>query len=164
ITDSMAYQEIERPVELAPLQVGQKLVVRNIFFDSGKSVLKPESKTELDKLVKLMKVYPQIIIEIDGHTDASGSDELNQRLSEQRAESVANYLVENGIDRSRLRTKGFGEKAPIAINYNPNGTPNKPGMALNRRFEFVILSVDGKLQDVIIPITVPENLKNKGGK
>lgn len=164
ITDSMAYQEIERPVELAPLQVGQKLVVRNIFFDTGKSVLKPESKTELDKLVKLMKLYPQLIIEIDGHTDASGSDELNQRLSEQRAESVANYLVENGIDRSRLRTKGFGEKAPIAINYNPNGTPNRPGMALNRRFEFVILSVDGKLQDVIIPITVPENLKNKGGK
>jgi outer membrane protein OmpA-like peptidoglycan-associated protein len=164
ITDSMAYQQIERPVELAPLQVGQKIVVRNIFFDSGKSVLKPESKAELDKLVKLMKRYPQLIIEIDGHTDASGSDELNQRLSEQRAESVANYLVENGIERSRLRTKGLGEKAPIAINYNPNGTPNRPGMALNRRFEFIILSTDGKLQDVIIPIQVPENLKDKGKK
>ncbi|MCA6364180.1 MAG: OmpA family protein [Bacteroidetes bacterium] len=164
IVDSMAYQQIERPVELAPLQVGQKIVVRNIFFDSGKSVLKPESKAELDKLVNLMKRYPQLIIEIDGHTDASGSDELNQRLSEQRAESVANYLVENGIERSRLRTKGFGEKTPIAINYNPNGSPNRPGMALNRRFEFVILSTDGKLKDLVQPIEVPENLKDKKKK
>lgn len=164
IADSMAYQQIERPVELAPLQVGQKIVVRNIFFDSGKSVLKPESKAELDKLVALMKRYPQLIIEIDGHTDASGSDELNQRLSEQRAESVANYLVENGIERSRLRTKGFGEKTPIAINYNPNGSPNRPGMALNRRFEFIILSTDGKLKDLVQPIEVPENLKEKGKK
>lgn len=164
ITDSMAYQQIERTVELAPLQVGQKLVVRNIFFDTGKSMLKPESQAELDKLVKLMKLYPQLIIAIDGHTDASGSDELNQRLSEQRAESVANYLVANGIERSRLRTRGYGEKAPIAVNYNPNGSPNRQGMALNRRFEFVILSVDGRLQDVVEPIVVPENLQNKGGK
>ncbi|MGL4597919.1 MAG: OmpA family protein [Bacteroidia bacterium] len=161
ITDSTDYQMINRPVELEPLKVGQKIIVRNIFFDSGKSMLKPESKLELDKLVTLMKKYPKLVIEIAGHTDASGSDELNQRLSEQRAIAVANYLIENGIEKERLKTIGFGEKKPIAINNNPNGTPNKQGMALNRRFEFTILSVDGKFTDIVQPIDVPEKLKSK---
>lgn len=161
ISDTSAYQVISRPVELEPLKVGQKIVVRNIFFDSGKSVLKPESQTELDKLVKLMNSFPKLIVEIAGHTDASGSDELNQKLSEQRAQSVANYLIEHGIDKSRMRTVGFGEKQPIAQNYNPNGSPNRAGMAMNRRFEFTVLSVDGVIQDVVEPIKVPDNLKGK---
>jgi outer membrane protein OmpA-like peptidoglycan-associated protein len=103
-------------------------------------------------------------VEIFGHTDASGSDELNQRLSEQRAISVSEYLAGKGIDKSRMRTKGFGESKPIAVNYNPNGTPNKIGMAMNRRFEFTILSVDGVYKDVVEPIQVPTDLKNKGRK
>jgi outer membrane protein OmpA-like peptidoglycan-associated protein len=161
ISDTSAYQVIDRPVELEPLKVGQKIVVRNIFFDSGKAVLKPESKAELDKLVKLMNSFPKLTLEIAGHTDASGSDELNQKLSEQRALSVANYLIDNGIEKSRLRTAGYGEKQPIAENYNKNGTPNRPGMALNRRFEFTVLSLDGVIQDVVEPILVPEDLKKK---
>jgi outer membrane protein OmpA-like peptidoglycan-associated protein/Tol biopolymer transport system component len=164
IADSMAYQVIDRPVELEPLKVGQKLVVRNIFFPSGKSVLADESKTELDKLVDLMTKHPLLVVEISGHTDASGSDELNQKLSEKRAVSVADYLVAHGIDRSRLRTVGYGESKPIAKNYNADGSPNKQGMALNRRFEFTILSVDGKVKDIVEPIKVPDNLKDKGGK
>lgn len=161
VADTSAYQEIDRPVELEPLKVGQKIVVRNIFFASGQSALQADSKTELDKLVRLMNQFPGLIVEIAGHTDASGSDELNQRLSEQRAQAVADYLVAHGIDRKRLRTKGYGESQPIAINYNKDGSPNKQGMSLNRRFEFTVLSVDGKL-DVVEPINVPENLKNKG--
>ncbi|MDQ3108377.1 MAG: OmpA family protein [Bacteroidota bacterium] len=164
ISDTMAYQVIDRPVELEPLRVGQKLVVRNIFFPSGQSMLQPESKAELDKLVDLMTKKPLLIVEISGHTDASGSDELNQKLSEKRAIAVADYLVEHGIDRSRLRTKGFGESKPIAMNYNKDGSPNKQGMSLNRRFEFTILSVDGVIKDIVEPIKVPEELKNKGGK
>jgi outer membrane protein OmpA-like peptidoglycan-associated protein len=161
VSDSSSYQEIDRPVELQPLKVGQKIIVRNIFFASGKSTLQPESQAELDKLVKLMNQFPKLIVEISGHTDASGSDELNQKLSEQRAQVVADYLVAHGIDKSRLRTKGCGESQPIAINYNKDGTPNRQGMALNRRFEFTVLSVDGKL-DVVEQIPVPENLKDKG--
>lgn len=161
ISDSSAYQVIDRPVELEPLKVGQKIVVRNIFFASGKSDLQPESKAELDKLVTLMTNFPLLILEIAGHTDAAGSDELNQRLSEQRAQSVANYLIEHGIDKSRVRTIGYGEKQPIAQNYNKDGSPNRTGMAMNRRFEFTVLSVDGVLKDVVEPIQVPENLKNK---
>lgn len=163
VADTTAYQEIDRPVELQPLKVGQKIIVRNIFFASGKSELQPESKAELDKLVSLMNRFPKLIVEISGHTDASGPDDLNQRLSEQRAQVVADYLVAHGIDKSRLRTKGCGESQPIAVNYNPDGSPNKQGMALNRRFEFTVLSVDGKL-DVVEQIAVPENLKNKKKK
>jgi outer membrane protein OmpA-like peptidoglycan-associated protein len=161
ISDSAAYQVLNRPVELAPLSVGSKIVVRNIFFASGKSELQPESKAELDKLVTLMTNFPKLILEIAGHTDAAGSDELNQKLSEQRAQTVANYLIEHGIDKSRLRTMGMGEKQPIAQNYNKDGSPNRAGMAMNRRFEFTVLSVDGVLKDVVEPIKVPENLKNK---
>jgi outer membrane protein OmpA-like peptidoglycan-associated protein/tetratricopeptide (TPR) repeat protein len=164
ISDTMAYQVIDRPVELEPLKVGQKLVVRNIFFGSGKSELQPESKTELDKLVDLMTKHPLLIVEISGHTDASGSDELNQKLSEKRAITVADYIAAHGVDRSRLRTVGYGESKPIALNYNKDGSPNKQGMSLNRRFEFTILSVDGKIKDIVEPIKVPEDLKNKGGK
>jgi outer membrane protein OmpA-like peptidoglycan-associated protein/tetratricopeptide (TPR) repeat protein len=161
VTDTSAYQVIDRPVSLEPLKVGQKIVVRNIFFATGKSELQPESKAELDKLVKLMTQFPKLIVEISGHTDASGSDELNQKLSEKRAIAVADYLVANGIDRSRLRTVGYGESKTIAINYNKDGSANKQGMSLNRRFEFTILSVDGQMKDVIVPIDVPENLKEK---
>jgi OOP family OmpA-OmpF porin len=86
---------------------------------------------------------------------------LNMKLSLERAIAVQDYLIAHGIDKSRLRTKGCGETQPIAINYNKDGTPNKQGMALNRRFEFKVLSVDGKYQDVVAPILVPDNLKDK---
>jgi outer membrane protein OmpA-like peptidoglycan-associated protein len=160
ISDTAAYQVINRPVELAPLTVGSKIVVRNIFFASGKSELEPESKAELDKLVTLLTGFPKLVLEIAGHTDAAGGDDLNQRLSEQRAQSVANYLIAHGIDKSRLRTKGFGEKQPIAQNYNKDGSPNRAGMSMNRRFEFTVLSVDGVVKDVVEPIKVPENLQH----
>ena len=164
VVDSMTYQEIDRPVELSPLKVGQKIVVRNIFFKSGQSEVLPDSKPELDKIVKLLNAYPQLILEISGHTDASGPDELNQKLSEQRAIAVQNYLIAQGIDKSRLRTVGYGESQPIAINYNKNGTPNKQGMALNRRFEFKVLCIDGTCKDVVEKINVPDNLKNQPKK
>jgi outer membrane protein OmpA-like peptidoglycan-associated protein len=161
IDDSTAYQTISRPVELEPLKVGQKLVVRNIFFDSGKSELKPESKLELDKLVNLMQKFPGLIVEIAGHTDAAGSNELNQKLSEKRAQSVAQYLIDKGIAANRLKTVGYGEERPIAKNNNDDGSPNRQGMAMNRRFEFTVLSVDGQLKDVVEPIKVPEPLQPK---
>lgn len=164
VVDSMTYQEIDRPVELSPLKVGQKIVVRNIFFDSGKSKLKPESKTELDKIVTLMKKYPLLVLEIAGHTDASGPDEMNMKLSLERAKAVQEYLVTNGIDKARTTTKGYGETQPIAVNYNKDGSANKRGMSMNRRFEFKVLCIDGSCLDVVEPIKVPENLQNKGGK
>lgn len=165
VSDTTAYMVINRPVLLEPIKVGQKIVVRNIFFASGKSELQPESKRELDALVNLMKTFDKLVVEVSGHTDARGSDELNQKLSEKRAQAVLEYLVTNGISRDRMRAVGFGESRPIAINYNPNGTANFQGMALNRRFEFTILSVTGEpIRDVVQKIDVPDPLKNKDEK
>jgi outer membrane protein OmpA-like peptidoglycan-associated protein len=160
VKDSFAYQVINRPVELSPIKVGQKITLKNIFFESGKSTLKTESKVELGKLKALMDKFPKLIVQINGHTDASGSDELNLKLSQQRADVVVKYLVDQGVDPKRLRSKGYGETQPIAINYNPDGTPNRAGMALNRRFEFEILSVDGILKDAVEKVEVPDKLKN----
>jgi outer membrane protein OmpA-like peptidoglycan-associated protein len=158
IDDSTAYQTISRTIELEPIKVGQKLVVRNIFFDSGKSELKPESKLELDKLVNLLQKFPELIVEISGHTNAAGNKEFNQKLSEKRAQSVALYLIDKGIAANRLRTIGYGDERPIAKNYNENGSRNHQGMAMNSRFELKVLSIDGKLKDVVEPILVPEPL------
>lgn len=160
VSDTFAYQVINRPVELSPIKVGQKITLKNIFFESGKSTLKNESKVELGKLKALMDKFPKLVVQINGHTDASGSDELNMKLSQQRAEVVVKYLVDLGVEAKRLRSKGYGETQPIAINYNPDGTPNRAGMALNRRFEFEILSVDGILKDAVEKVEVPDKLKN----
>lgn len=165
VADTSAYAIINRPIELAPIKVGQKITLKNIFFASGQSELAPSSKVELEKLKNLMMKMPNLVVEIGGHTDAQGSDELNQRLSQKRAESVVKYLVDAGIDKRRLRAVGYGETQPIALNQNPDGTWNKQGMALNRRFEFKILSITGELlPDAVEPIKVPDPLKPKDKK
>lgn len=165
VSDTTAYIVINRAVQLEPLKVGQKLTVRNIFFATGKSELQPESKKELDKLYEIMQTFPGVVVEISGHSDARGSDELNLKLSQKRAEAVVNYLAGKGIARNRMRAIGHGESKPIAVNYDKDNKPNFQGMALNRRFEFTVLSTEGEvLKDVVIPIDVPEQLKEKGGK
>ena len=165
VSDSSAYAVINKPVELQPIKAGQKITLKNIFFKSGQSELDPTSRTELGKLIKLMKKLPDLVVEIGGHTDSQGGDDLNQRLSQKRAESVVKYLIENGIDKRRLRAIGYGETQPIALNTNTDGSWNKQGMAMNRRFEFKILSTTGELlPDAVEPINVPDKLKPKNDK
>ena len=89
--------------------------------------------------------YPDIKIEIGSHTDSRGSDAYNQRLSQQRAQSVVNYLVGKGIPRKRLAAKGYGESQPIAPNENKDGSDNPEGRQMNRRTEFRIV---GKIEGV----------------
>lgn len=121
-------------VPLQPVKIGESVVLKNIFFDHDKSDLKDESKMELNKLVALLKENPEISIEIGGHTDNTGDEKYNQKLSEQRAKSVVDYLVANGISADRLSYKGYGESAPIALN------TTEEGRAANRRTEFRIVS------------------------
>jgi outer membrane protein OmpA-like peptidoglycan-associated protein/tetratricopeptide (TPR) repeat protein len=130
VTDS-AYQ-IDIPLQ--PLEANAAIVLKNIFFESNKYALKPESEAELNEVVQLMKENPTLHIQISGHTDNSGKATENQVLSENRAKAVTNYLVTKGIAATRLTYKGFGDTQPIA----DNGAPE--GRAKNRRTELNVIS------------------------
>lgn len=95
--------------------------------------LKKESLAELEKLRQLLISNPGIVVEIGGYTDATGSDEYNQALSEKRAMSVVNYLINNGIAAERLKHKGYGNSSPVGDNITTEGRK------LNRRTEVKIL-------------------------
>ena len=132
---SKTYQEIDKDIELSKLEVGQKIVLRNIFYDFNKSSLRDQSISELDRLTKLLETNPAMRIEISSHTDNVGSAAYNEKLSLSRAQSVVDYLVnKKGIKKERLEFKGYGFTQPIA----PNDTDQ--GRQLNRRTEFKILS------------------------
>lgn len=110
------------------------IILKNIFFDSNSAKLKSTSIQELQQLKALLIEQPNMIIQINGHTDSEGDDNANLVLSQNRALSVKNYLEQEGIDPKRLTAKGFGETQPIDSNDTPQGRSN------NRRTEFVILS------------------------
>ena len=118
---------------LIKIKVGKKVVLNNILFETGKAVLTASSYTELDRLYNILADDPQIRIEISGHTDKTGSEPLNFKLSEDRARAVVDYLIKKGIDKSRLEFRGFGSLQPI----DDNNTA--AGRAKNRRVEFKIL-------------------------
>jgi len=121
-------------IPLQPIAAGASIVLKNIFFDSNKSNLNPESMNELDKVVALMLENPKLRIQISGHTDRVGRREDNLALSENRAKSVLQYLVSKGIPASRLQSKGYGDSKPLA----PNDT--EQGKSLNRRTELNVVS------------------------
>src|SRR5690606_1185189 len=102
---------------------------KTILFNSGKATIKVESTNVLIDIIKILNEYPHAKFTIEGHTDSIGSEQANQKLSEERALSVKNFLVEKGIDGARLKSLGYGESKPIATNmYNA-------GRAENRRVE-----------------------------
>jgi len=112
--------------------------VGNIYFDFDKATIKPESEVTLDKVVAIMKKYPTLKIEIGSHADARGSDKYNQALSERRAASTLEYIVDHGIERERLTAKGYGESMPLNDCTKPTGCTNEQ-YAKNRRSEFTIM-------------------------
>jgi outer membrane protein OmpA-like peptidoglycan-associated protein len=111
------------------------LVLRGINFASGQAIIPPDQYPILDKVVEVLKANAGVRVEIGGHTDAVGSDTYNQGLSERRAQSVRNYLIQSGIDPARLEARGYGEYQPVASN------TTRDGRSLNRRIEFKVLSV-----------------------
>ena len=122
-------------IALQPIKVGQKMVLKNIFYETDSYELKPESKAELGKLIAFIKDNPNVQIEIGGHTDNVGSKEHNEKLSNNRAKNVFDYLVNHGINSMQLSYKGYGFSATIASNNT------EEGKALNRRTEFKIIAV-----------------------
>jgi outer membrane protein OmpA-like peptidoglycan-associated protein len=123
----------EKDIALKRIELGESIVLKNVFFDTDKSELKPESEVELNRLIKLMKQNPQMRIEIGGHTDNVGSKEHNATLSKNRAKAVFDYLVNKGIDPKRMTHTGYGLEKPVSTNDTPEGR------ALNRRTEFTII-------------------------
>lgn len=120
---------------LQPIEVGSKSILKNIFFDTNQFNLKPESRSELIKLINFLALNPTVRIEISGHTDDVGNDQSNQLLSENRAKSVYQYLIAAKVDPNRLVFKGYGETQPIL----PNNSDES--RAKNRRTEFKVIAL-----------------------
>ncbi|KGM50685.1 hypothetical protein N792_03855, partial [Lysobacter concretionis Ko07 = DSM 16239] len=110
--------------------------LKGVNFDFDKSTLRPDAVSILSEATQILQRYPELKVEVAGHTDSKGTDAYNQALSERRATAVYNYLTSNGVDASRLvGPNGYGESRPIAPNTNPDGSDNPEGRALNRRTE-----------------------------
>lgn len=158
IPKSTVYAEVDKPVELAPIKAGEKIILNNIFFEFDRDEITENSRVELAKLERLMQKNPSVKIEISGHTDSKGSDNYNQKLSQKRALAVVKYLTDRGVDGDRMVGVGYGETQPIAINTNIDGSDNEEGRAMNRRIELKITESDGK-KDIVKKIDVPKNLQ-----
>lgn len=120
-------------IALTPVKVGAEMDLHNIYFETDSFRILPESEPELKKLVTFLTENSTLQVEVQGHTDDTGSAEKNLELSEKRAQSVVSFLVENGIEKSRLKWTGYGENHPVAANDNPEGR------RLNRRTTIKIL-------------------------
>ncbi|GAB3952936.1 OmpA family protein [Spirosoma harenae] len=134
LTQTKAFQEMKgRELKLVQIKEGSVIPLNNIFFDTGKAELRPESSPELDRLVTNLNESPKMTIEVRGHTDNTGSNEINNKLSQDRADAVREYFISKGIEPDRVASKGFGESKPIATN------DTEAGRQQNRRVEFVIV-------------------------
>lgn len=127
------YQEVGKNLKVVEAEVGGSIKLNNIFFETARSSLLPESTVELDQLVDVLNTYPSMVIELAGHTDSEGSEASNLKLSQDRSNSVKSYLVQKGVSADRIKTVGYGESMPVASNETAEGRQ------ANRRVEFKIL-------------------------
>ncbi|XOV66744.1 MAG: OmpA family protein [Fluviicola sp.] len=129
------YQEKEVDLYMVPIEKDAKITINNVYFDTDKYDLRPESFTELNQLIQIMKVNPSMQVEIAGHTDDVGNDAHNQTLSENRADAVVTYMISKGINADRFQAVGYGESEPV--------TPNKDAASRqkNRRVEFIVRAI-----------------------
>ncbi len=125
-------------VDITEADDGQSILVNlpdNVTFDVGSYTLKPQFRSTLDTIAQSMNQYPNSLIDVYGHTDSTGSEQFNQTLSENRARTVANYLISRGVSSARIRSQGFGETMPIDSN------DTESGRARNRRVEIKIVPI-----------------------
>ena len=126
--------KLQRNFFLKKVEVGIKVVLDHIYFETGKAVLRPESEDALNQVLRFLQNNPSIRLEISGHTDNTGSLRINQKLSRERASAVVNYLVGKGIPQEMLESKGYADTQPVASNSTSEGRTQ------NRRVEFKVLS------------------------
>jgi outer membrane protein OmpA-like peptidoglycan-associated protein len=128
------YLELDdRDLTMVPIAKGSTMTVNNLFFELNKATLTPESDPELKRMVQVMQDNPSLRIEISGHTDNTGTDLINDRLSQARADAVQAYLLAAGVAQTRIQSKGYGSKKPKVSN------ETEEGRSQNRRVEFAIL-------------------------
>ena len=128
------YQEIDTHIIMVKAEVGSKTILKNIFFDVGKSDLKTESLSEIERIKELLTTNADLKVQINGHTDNTGNAAANKTLSLKRATAVVDYLVSHGIEASRLSAKGYGSERPIVSNDD-----EESGREINRRTEIEIV-------------------------
>ncbi|MFM7216976.1 MAG: OmpA family protein [Bacteroidota bacterium] len=129
---------VKLKLELEEIIVNKPIVLENIYYDLDKSDIRPDAKPGLDKLVQIMNENPDIRIELGSHTDSRADDRYNDRLSQRRAESAVNYIVEHGISRDRITAKGYGESQ--LVNGCKNGVKcTEIEHQANRRTEFKVV-------------------------
>jgi outer membrane protein OmpA-like peptidoglycan-associated protein len=131
-TNSVA-DPINLNIELEPIEIGAQMELYNIYYQTDSFAILPESEPELQTLVSFLTNNSKLKVEIQGHTDSSGNSNSNKVLSEKRAKSVVEYLVENGIEMNRLTSLGYGDTVPIASNETVDGRK------LNRRTTIKII-------------------------
>lgn len=133
-------EEIQRDIQGAKVErVGEGIKITfdsGILFETGKSTLQPAAKTNIEKLSVILNKYKDTNVLIEGHTDSDGTEEFNQKLSEARANAVANHAKGQGVAGSRITTVGYGESQPVASNETAEGK------RLNRRVEIAIFAND----------------------
>jgi OOP family OmpA-OmpF porin len=139
-TADMEYTKMEVPADKdATYEVGIKIdppkdfVLDNVYFDTGKSTLKPNSFKALNDLVEILKIKNTMVVEIQGHTDNVGKEDENLKLSQGRADAVRQYLISKGIPEIRVTAKGYGQTIPIADN------ANEAGKSKNRRTSLKVI-------------------------
>ncbi len=134
LTEKASYKEINQDLLLIPKEQDVAIVLRNVNFDAGKAVLVSEAYAELNRLVRLMKDNPNLVIELQGHTEHSdGYEDKLMALSQRRVNTVKSFLVSKGISSDRIKGKAFGGTRPITSNATPQGRRK------NRRVEFKVL-------------------------
>ena len=125
--------------------------MENIYYGFDSANIRADAAIELDKLVRFLQDNPQIKIELGSHTDSKGNDDYNLDLSRRRAESAVNYVIANGIDKNRIRSRGYGETRPIAPNTNADGSDNPEGRQKNRRTEIKVFEYNkdtGRMEEI----------------
>jgi outer membrane protein OmpA-like peptidoglycan-associated protein len=133
LSKDTVYREIRKDLYLVKLEVGQTVLLNNIFFEQSKFDLLEESFPELDRVATLLKANPTMEIQLEGHTDNQGDFMLNVELSRNRVMAVRDYLVKQGIDAARIHYKGYGSTRPVTSNHSEENRKK------NRRVEFVIV-------------------------
>jgi outer membrane protein OmpA-like peptidoglycan-associated protein len=133
-------EEMKQKVDGANIErVGEGIKITfasGILFKTGSADLQPQAKQNVEKLAQILKEYPDTNILIEGHTDSDGTDALNQKLSERRAQAVATYAQSLGVSSARFQTIGYGESQPVASN------DTAEGKQANRRVEIAVMAND----------------------